>query len=129
MELMFQLESGTGGPIRSTLHWHCDDPYAVILTMGVGDRAPQWEFALSLISDALGAPGSGFGDGDVKVRVIGQILYLMLSPPGEFAMLSCPADLLRKFVDAVQRQNADADRTTDEQLDWFLQELRGEIQP
>lgn len=130
MHLMLRVESSAqGSVVPTTLHWHSYDPYAVIVTMGTGKHVAEWEIALDLLTDSLGNLGESVGLGDARFRLDGSgRLWLSLSSPDGFIVLSGDGAAVRRFAEAVQHQNTDPDGVLAAHLDWFLQELR-EIQP
>ena len=124
---MLELVSERHGPrpLAATLHWHSDDPFAVILTMATSrTTVREWEFAVDLLACAFGNVGEAVGIGDVAVQVDSEDqLWIRLSSPSGFAVLACNASVPREFVVAVESRLDDRADTVDVQLDWFLQEV------
>jgi Streptomyces sporulation and cell division protein, SsgA len=126
-----RLESSPQTPdIPATLHWHSEDPLAMAVIFGRhGERI--WEFALSLLEDALAHPATVMGLGDVRVWAGASdgLLWISVSSPSGSAVLSCPVDAGCSFLSGVRSKNFHCTEVVDRQIDWILEELRGEIQP
>lgn len=128
-EIMFRVESSNGAPLRAVLRWHSEDPFAVVAFMSTKRGSATWEFALDLLVDALASPNEAVGLGDVRVQVTSDgELWLWLSSPTGSAVLTCEARRVTEFVHAVDSLMDSPSVTAGEQLDWFLDETRGEIQ-
>lgn len=131
-DIEFRMVSAHNAPMRITLHWHSEDPFAVIAFIKKRHSVVTWEFALSVLVDALSKSDERVGLGDVQVQVTtdGE-LWLRLSSPTGCAVFTCDALEVAEFASAVQdlMGQQDPSATADEHLDWFLTELRGGIEP
>lgn len=130
--IMFRLESANSAPLWTTLHWDSEDPFAVVAFWQTSRTSlTTWEFALSLLVDALTkSDEQGLGDVRIQVTVDGE-LWMWLSSPDGCAVLTCEALEVAEFASAVQdlMVQRDPSATATEHLDWFLSELRGGIEP
>jgi Streptomyces sporulation and cell division protein, SsgA len=122
------VSSPKAPPVAATFYWNSEDP--LVAAVMIGDSRRIWEFALSLLEDALAHPGTPAGLGDVRVWAgpSDGLLWLAVSSPSGKAVLTCPVDPVCRFVSNVHAKNDGCAEVVARQTEWFLRELDGEIQ-
>jgi hypothetical protein len=92
----------TALPVRASLRYEPDDPYAVHMLFhaeSTGSESVSWSFARELLVNGLDGPA---GIGDVRVwpwtSQRGDFVALMLSSPDGNALLEVPRSILVRFL-------------------------------